>query len=159
MSNFLELPAGESTCWATDVSFTRGTNDKPRNKISLFLAQEPSNVTHTSPSTKMDIYLPLSSDSTPAKIAMEKRIKSVLYPLAGFEVTQKCSLKDLFEKIKANLTSHDLNVSVEVQHREGTSTDRDGNVKIFTELLSTSPIGFADKTAYISEIDCEEVPF
>jgi hypothetical protein len=161
MSEFLELPAGESTCWLTGTSFTRGTNDKPRNKISLFISEQPSSVSHTSPSTKMDVYLPLSSDSTPAKIAMEKRIKSVLYPIAGYVANQKCSIKDMFAAMQANLLSHDLNLSVEVSHREGKTTNREGNLTVFTELMSVSPIGFADKKPFDSDISFsdDDCPF
>ena len=158
---FLDLPAGESQCWLTDVAFVRGTNDKPKNKITLYIASEPTKVSHTSPSTRYDIYLPLSSDSTQAKIAMEKRIKAVLYPLAGFTIDKKCSIKELFEAIKANVTTHDLNLTVDVSHKPGNTLDKNGNQRVFVEINTVSPTGFEEKAPYESDIgfDDQDVPF
>jgi hypothetical protein len=152
-SQFLNMPEGENKVWVTAIKFERGTNDKPRNKFRITLAEQPSSVSHTAPYTNQDVYLPMSSDSTPAKIAMERRVKAILYPLAGFEADKKTTLKELFAGIEANLANHDLSADVLVQHREGNMVDRNtGNNKIFIEVLSIKATGFADKVAYESSI-------
>lgn len=156
MSEYLNFEEGKNNAWLTGVKFVRGTNEKPRNKITMYLSAEPSAVSHTSPSTKQELYLPISSDQTSTKIAMERRIKSVLYPLAGFEPAQKTTLKDLYAAIEANLVSHDLQLELDVKVKEGNTADRDGNPRMFSEITAVTVAGYQDKKAFESDVDYGE---
>lgn len=158
---YLDFPAGESQCWLINVSFVRGTNDKPRNKFQLHFAEKPTEETFECAGTRQDVIVPVSSDSTQAKIAMERRIKSVLYPLAGLQPDAKTTLKALYETISNTLKSHDLQVVVNVKLTEGKSLNKDGEPIMFTEILSLNPIGFKEKKEFVSSIDCsdDELPF
>lgn len=153
MSEYLNFEAGANNCWLTSVKFSRGDNQKPRNKITLGLTAEPSSVTFSAPFTKQEVYLPMSSDSVQAKIAMERRIKEVLYPLAGFEPAKKTSIKEIFEAISANLVGHDLKLAIQVKQTEGKQPDREGNVRMFSEITSLTVEGYEDKKEFKSDID------
>jgi hypothetical protein len=161
MSEYLNFEEGKNNAWLTGVKFIRGTNEKPRNKIAMYLSAEPSSVSHTAPSTKQELYLPISSDQTSTKIAMERRIKAVLYPLAGFEPNQKTTLKDLFAAIEANLLSHDLQVELDIKQKEGNTADKDGNPRYFSEITSLTVAGYQDKVAFVSDVDYgdDDAPF
>lgn len=160
MSDYLNFAEGQNRAWLTGVKFVRGTNEKPRNKIALFFSEKPSSETHTSPGCKHEIAMPLSSDQTSTKIMFERRIKSVLYPLAGLEVTAKTTLKDLYYGIESNLSGHDIDCTVEIKLKEGNTADRDGNPRMFAEVLSVVANGYQEKAAYESDINFDEdVPF
>ena len=156
VSQYLNFVAGENTAWLTGVQFVQATNDK-RAYINLRFSSQPTAVSHEAPGTRVSVYLAKEEDEPKTQILFNKKIKTLLYPLAELPPESKTSIGSLYKTVKGHLETSDIQCKLIVEKREGKGADRNGNPIEFDEVVFLEPLSVGDKAAYESDIAYDDV--